>query len=155
MSKPKSRPQKGDKKRYIREAIQSLGLDARYADAAKWIKAKYGVEVADPTFYQLRKEMQQAAKRGQPGGGAGQPSAAASEPTPTRAASPQAGTTPRPPARAGKPAAAPRAKARPTGPTAQEGAGEDRDGVAAWVLQAKSLVAKLGKEEAKKLIDAL
>jgi hypothetical protein len=147
--------QKGDKKQYVRKAIHSLGLDATFAPASKWIKKKYRVEVSEPTYYAIRKEMQQAAKRGQPGGGAGQPSAAVSEPTPTGAASPQAGTTPRPSARAGKPAAAPRAKARPTGPTAQEGAREDRDGVAAWVLQAKALVAKLGKDEAKKLIDAL
>ena len=42
MSKPKSGPQKGDKKRYLREAIESLGLDARYADAAKWVKNRYG-----------------------------------------------------------------------------------------------------------------
>jgi hypothetical protein len=147
--------QKGEKKQYVREAIHSLGLDATFTPASKWIREKYRVEVSEPTYYAIRREMQQEARRGQTGGGAGQPSAAASESTPTGAASPQAGTTPRPPARAGKPAAAPRAKARPTGPTAQEGAGEDRDGVAAWVLQAKALVAKLGKDEAKKLIDAL
>jgi hypothetical protein len=35
MTKPKSEPQKGDKRRYIREAIESLGLDAKYVDAAK------------------------------------------------------------------------------------------------------------------------
>jgi hypothetical protein len=154
MSKPKSGPQKGDKRRYLREAIESLGLDARYADAAKWIKDKYGVKVGDPTFYHLRKEMQQEARRGQPRGGPEQPAAGAGEPTPAGAAAPTK-TTPRSPGRAGKPAAAPRAKARPTGPTAQEGAGEDRDGVAALVLQAKALVARLGKDEAKKLIDAL
>jgi hypothetical protein len=155
MTKPKSAPQKGEKRRYTREAIDSLGLDAKYADAAKWVKNRYGIEVSDPTFYHLRKEMQQEAKRGQASGGADQPAAEAGEPTPTDASASQAETPPRPPARAGKPAAAPRAKARPTGPAAQEGAGEDRDGVAALVLQAKSLVARLGKDEAKRLIDAL
>jgi hypothetical protein len=164
MSKPKSGPQKGDKRRYLREAIESLGLDAKYADAAKWVKKKYGIEVSDPTFYHLRKEMQQEARRGQPGGGPEQPSAEASEPTPAGAAAPQAQTPPRPPARAGKPAAAPRANARPTGPTGQESGGQTQslkgavgaeDGVAALVFQAKSLVARLGKEEAKRLIDAL
>ena len=154
MTKPKSGPQKGEKRRYLREAIESLGLDAKYADAARWVKNRYGIEVSDPTFYHLRKEMQQEAKRGQASGGADQPAAEVGEPTSAGAAF-QTQTTPQPPGRADTAPAAPRAKGRPTGPTGQEGAGEARDGVAALVLQAKSLVARLGKDEAKRLIDAL
>jgi hypothetical protein len=163
MSKPKSGPQKGDKRRYLREAIESLGLDARYADAAKWVKNRYGIEVSDPTFYHLRKEMQQEARRGQTGGGPERPSAGAGEPKPAGAAS-QTQTTPQPPGPADTAPATPRAKARPAGPAGQEsggqaqpqeGAGAAEDGVAALVLQAKGLVARLGKDEAKRLIDAL
>ena len=32
------KPQRGDKSQYVREAINRLGLDAKYLDAAKWIK---------------------------------------------------------------------------------------------------------------------
>ena len=51
-------------------------------------------------------------------------------------------------------------QAKRAGVAAQEAggqapAGEARDGVAALVLQAKALVEQLGKEEAKRLIDAL
>jgi hypothetical protein len=115
MTKPTSGPQKGDKRRYIREAIESLGLDAKYVDAAKWVKDRYGIEVSDPTFYHLRKEMQQEARRGQPGGGPDQPSAAEGEPTPAGAAS-QTQTTPESPGPAGTAPAAALASARPTGP---------------------------------------
>src|SRR5438270_2136732 len=96
MTKPKSESQKGEKRRYTREAIESLGLDAKYVDAAKWVKDRHGIEVSDPTFYHLRKEMQLEAS-----GGAGQPSVAPGKPTP---ASP----------------AASQAEAKATGPTAQE-----------------------------------
>ena len=87
MTKLKSGPQKGEKRRYTREAIESLGLDAKYADAAEWVKNKYGIEVSDPTFYHLRKEMQEEARRGQPSEGADQPAVEGGEPTPAGAAS--------------------------------------------------------------------
>jgi hypothetical protein len=164
--------QRGDKQQYVREAINRLGLDAKYLDAAKWIKQKYGVEVADPTFYLIRKEMQQEARGSQPRDGADQSSAAAGDSTPTGAAAAQPETTSagvtaeknrgkgeersqgtaggaRPAAK--KPAstaAAPQAVPQPAAPLPQ-------DRVAALVLQAKGLVERLGKEEAKRLIDAL
>src|SRR5205823_3131178 len=105
MKNQKGEPRKGDKKRYIRAAIKRLGLDASYGPALKWIKDKYGVEVGEPTYYGVRREMQQdaAAKQGQPRGGAAAAPAAGGEPT-LAGASLQAetppGPTPQPPDRA-------------------------------------------------------
>src|SRR4051794_29060015 len=123
MTKPKNGSQRGEKRRYVREAIESLGLDAKYADAAKWVKNKYGIEVSDPTFYHLRQEMREEARRGQPGGGPEQPSAEADEPMPAGAAS-QTQTTPQSPGRVDTAPAAARANARPTGPTGLESEGQ-------------------------------
>ena len=78
----KKGPQKGEKRKYVREALQSLGLDANFAAASQWIKDKYGVDIAEPTYYGVRREMQlEAAKQGQQDR-AGQTSGAAGEATP-------------------------------------------------------------------------
>jgi hypothetical protein len=53
----------------VREAVKTLGGDARIAQVRKWVKDQYGLNMTDMTaekyFYQARKEVRQA--NGKPG----------------------------------------------------------------------------------------
>jgi hypothetical protein len=54
---------KGEKTKYVREAIQTLGLQTSLKQVQAWISKKYGAdaaEVGDSTFYNLRREMREA-----------------------------------------------------------------------------------------------
>ena len=139
-------PQKGHKRKYVREALEALGLDATKGQAAQWLEKKYGTTVGDPTFYDTRKQMQQQAGHRGPKDQAGQ------APAPKAAAPAKAAKRPvKAPSAASKPTpvvATPQASARAEGPM-------PGNGVAALVTTAKGLVERLGKAEAKRLIDAL
>jgi hypothetical protein len=148
-AKPQGESQRGEKRQYLREAIETLGLDAKYLDAAKWVKNKYGVEVSDPTFYHLRREMQiEAGKRPQSGAGTGKAEAAGGEPSSPKASQTETSSAGITGAKGGD-------KKQSQGGAPQAAGSLPQDGVAALVLQAKRLVARLGKDEAKKLIDAV
>ena len=131
---------KGTKKGYAREALEDLGISTTYAPARAWVQKKYGVDLAEPTFYVVRKEMQQEAQS--------QGGTAPAKVSESRTAAPTA------PAKA-KSAAPKSQKPARGGAAASAGASAQEEGVAEMVLKAKDLIERLGKEEAKRLIDAL
>jgi hypothetical protein len=149
-------PPKSDKRRYVREALEDLGLNATKGQAGQWLEKRYGIRVGDPTFYDVRKQMQQEVGQQGKSDGAGQakeaqpkghvaPKEAARRPGPEDGAREESGASGQP-----TPAGAAASPAR------AEGAGSaPREGVAEMVTVAKGLIERLGKEEVKRLIDAL
>jgi hypothetical protein len=147
--------QSGSKTQYIRDALNELGLDANFAETAKWVKNKHGVEIPDPIFYTTRKEMRRLAKSGDARGTAGEAAApaTAAEAKPTAAeAKPAAAKATRTTRGPQKKKAAARTAKKPA-PVAA--APKTKDNVADLVYKAQALVQHLGKTEAKKLIDVL
>jgi hypothetical protein len=149
-------PTKSEKRKYVQEALEALGLDATKGQAARWLEKKYGIRVGDPTFYDLRKQMQQEAAQQGKSDGAGQ----AKEAQPKGAAAPkEAASRPEPHdgAREGLGASGqPTPAGVSASPVRDAGAGSaPGEGVAAMVMVAKELIERLGKEEVKRLIDAL
>lgn len=117
-TRPVELPQ-GGKKQCVREALETLGLNTNFSAAGKWIKDTYGTDISEPTFYLMRREMQQVP--------APQPKPSTETET-AKVVQPQEKKTPSP---------------------------ASQEGVADLVTKAKELIGQLGKQEAKKLIDAL
>lgn len=140
--------QSSSKTQYVRDALNELGLDANFAETAKWVKNKHGVEIPDPIFYTTRKEMRRLAQTD-----------AASSATGAEADSTAAAAEPKPAAaKASKSARSAQKKktariAKKPAPVAA--APKSSENVADLVYKAQALVQHLGKDEAKKLIDVL
>ena len=118
----------GSKRELLALCIKTLGLDTTFATAKKWAMSKYKMEVGEPQFYTVRREMQDAAKPASP--------------------IVQAVLDRMPPGVITPEVAAAAARAAAIEPASA-------NGIAVLVKTARALVEKLGKEEAKSLIDAI
>jgi hypothetical protein len=125
---------RGEKKKITEQAIRTLGFDATFASVKKWIKARHNCDIHESKFYPIRREMQ--AKHKPPTASIG---STVHKAVLERMA--EVGVV--------KPAE------QPSNSIQARAYLFEPNGIIALVKTAKALVEKLGKEEAKSLIDAL